>query len=71
MSLRSDWRLLVRRAWSVRLMALAGALTGLEAVFSTAGADWLPVPTWARMLLIFGVIGGAFAARLIAQKDMQ
>lgn len=71
MSLRSDWRLLVRRAWSLRLMALAACLTGCEAVLGTVGADWLPVPVWARMVVIFAVIGGAFAARLVAQKDIQ
>ena len=56
MSLRTDWRLLLRRAWSVRLMALAAFLTGCEAVLSTVGADWLPLPVWARMALIFAVI---------------
>ncbi len=71
MSLRTDWRLLLRRAWSVRLMALAAFLTGCEAVLSTVGADWLPLPVWARMALIFAVIGGAFAARLMAQEDIQ
>jgi len=70
-SLRTDWRLLLRRAWSVRLMAVAAFLTGCEAVLSTVGADWLPIPVWARMALIFAVISGAFAARLVAQKGIK
>ena len=71
MSLRTDWRLLLRRAWSVLLMAVAAFLTGCEAVLSTVGADWLPIPVWARMALIFAVISGAFAARLVAQKGIK
>ena len=71
MSLRTDWRLLLRRALSVRLMAVAAFLTGCEAVLSTVGADWLPIPVWARMALIFAVISGAFAARLVAQKGIK
>jgi len=68
-SLLPDWRDILRRAWSLRLILLAGLLTGCEAVLSAIGTDWLPVPTWARMLLLFGVLGGAFVARLLAQKQ--
>ena len=68
MKLHPDWRRILRRAWSMRLMGLAGLLTGCEAVINTVGADWLPVPAWARALVILAVIGGAFVARLLAQK---
>ncbi len=68
MKLHPDWRRILRRAWSMRLMGLAGLLTGCEAVLTTVGADWLPVPAWARALVILAVIGGAFVARLMAQK---
>ena len=64
-----DWRRLIRRAWSLRLILLAGLLTGCEAVLSAAGTEWLPVPVWARMVILFGVLGAAFVARLLAQKD--
>ena len=64
-----DWRTVLRRAWSLRLILLAGLLTGCEAVLSAAGTDWLPVPVWARMVILFGVLGAAFVARLLAQKD--
>jgi len=33
------------------------------------GTEWLPVPVWARMVILFGVLGAAFVARLLAQKD--
>lgn len=68
-TLLPDWRRLIRRAWSLRLILLAGLLTGCEAVLSAAGTDWLPVPVWARMAILFAVLGAAFVARLLAQKD--
>ena len=68
-TLLPDWRRLIRRAWSLRLILLAGLLTGCEAVLSAIGTEWLPVPVWARMLILFGVLGAAFVARLLAQKD--
>jgi len=64
-----DWRDILRRAWSTRLILLAGLLTGCEAVLSAMGTEWLPVPVWARMVILFGVLGAAFVARLLAQKD--
>ena len=64
-----DWRDILRRAWSLRLILLAGLLTGCEAVLSAAGTDWLPGPQWARMAVLFVVLGAAFVARLIAQRD--
>jgi len=64
-----EWRRVLRRAWSLRLMVVAGLLSGCEAVIQTVGADWLPVPMWARQLVVLAVIAGAFVARLLAQQD--
>ena len=64
-----DWRTVLRRAWSLRLILLAGLLTGCEAVLSAIGTEWLPVPVWARMVILFGVLGAAFVARLLAQRQ--
>jgi uncharacterized membrane protein len=71
MNLIPDWKRVLRKAWSLRLMLLAGLLTGCEAVINVVGADWLPVPKWARMVVILAVIGGAFVLRLVAQKGMR
>ena len=68
MKLSPTWRRTLRYAWSLRLMALAMVLTGCEAVIQMMGTDWIPLPKWAVMLLVFVLIGGAFAARLVAQK---
>lgn len=69
MRLYPDWKKILRKAWSLRLIALAGVLTGCEALVSVYGVEWLPVPVWARLLLIFGVMAGAFWARLVAQPN--
>lgn len=71
MTLSPEWRKIVRKAKSARFMLLASLLTGCEAVLTAFGADWVPVPQWARMLIILLVIGLAFAFRLIAQKDYE
>lgn len=50
------------------LGALAGLLTGAEAVVQTVGVDKLPLPAWGRALVILVVIGGAFLARWLATR---
>jgi hypothetical protein len=71
MQLVPDWKRLLRKAWSLRLMLLAGLLSGAEAVINVVGSEWLPVPKWGRMLIILAVIGGAFVLRLVAQKGLR
>jgi len=68
-TLLPDWRDILRRAWSIRLMLLAGLLSGCEAVLSAAGTDWLPVPRWASALIVLVVIAAAFVTRLLAQRQ--
>lgn len=68
--LYANWRTIVRRAWSVRFMVLAMLLTGCEAVIQVMGVDWLDAPRWLTALVVFVVIGAAFVARLVAQKDV-
>ena len=70
MKLDTDWRQILRRAWSVRLMLLAALLTGCEAIITVAGIDWVPLPVWARLVVVFIVIAAAFVSRLIAQKGL-
>jgi hypothetical protein len=72
MKLLADWKNIIKKAWSMRLMALAGVLTGGETIIQLYGADWLPswLPQWARLLTILGVIVGANIARVLYQKSM-
>lgn len=63
-----DWKRIVRRAWSIRLMLLAGLLSGLEAILPIA-MDAVPWPRWLASTVISMVVGLAFVTRLMAQRD--
>ena len=63
----TDWRKVLRKAWSVRLMLLAAVLAGVEAL--------LPLftprePSVWFALLTFAVVCGALLARFVAQPRM-
>ncbi|MCS0497847.1 hypothetical protein NVS89_22405 [Ancylobacter sp. MQZ15Z-1] len=68
MRLVNDWRAVLTRAWSVRLLVLAGLLSGLEAALPYLGE--LPIPAGLLATLTTFVVAGAFVARLLAQKSM-
>jgi uncharacterized membrane protein len=70
MRLYDDYRTILRKAWSVRFMALAAIMTGCEAIVTVTGVDWVPLPHGARLVLLFVVIVAAFVSRLVAQKDV-
>lgn len=72
MRLADDWRSILKRAWSIRLLIAAGALSGIEALLNIVnGTDILPpivrIALWALTPL---VIMAAFVARLVAQKSI-
>ena len=63
-----NWRHIFLRAWSVRLMAIAAVLTGLEAaipIFWETGFLDLP-PGWFPTIVFF-VVMAAMIARLLVQ----
>lgn len=67
MNLAQNWRTLLRKAWSVRLMVLAFMFTMAEVMlpfFSEA------VPPRMFAVLSGLAVAGAFVSRLVAQKDM-
>lgn len=66
MKLIENWRQILRKAWSVKLMILAAVLSGIEVVLPFFSDD-LPRGTFAALSGL--VVGGAFIARLVAQKD--
>lgn len=68
MRLVEDWRRVLARAWSVRFMFLATAMSGLAAVWF-ALADYVPI--W--LFILGGVVLPmvALAARLISQKEFR
>lgn len=69
MKLAPDWRRVLRRAWSIRLILLAGLLSGLEVALPFLDG-LLPVPPGAFAALSLVTTAGAFVARLVAQKDL-
>ena len=68
MQVKDDWRDVVRKAWSIRFMALAFALTMAE-VMLPFFSDAVPP----RMFAVLSglAVAGAFVARLMAQKDVK
>ncbi|MBB2698975.1 UNVERIFIED_ORG: hypothetical protein GGI66_003652 [Rhizobium esperanzae] len=68
MKLIAGWRRVLLRAWSIRLLLLAGALSGLE--FALPYLDgYLPLPPRLFAGLSGLTVAAAFVARIVAQKD--
>jgi len=66
--LSKNWRDILSKAWSIRLMILAGLLSGIEVVLPFFSED-LPRGMFAVMSLL--ATSGAFVSRLLAQRNMR
>jgi uncharacterized membrane protein (UPF0136 family) len=64
-----NWRRILLRAWSIRLILLAGLFSGLEVAFAVF-ADNPPIPRGTFASLSGLTTMAAFIARVIAQKDV-
>lgn len=69
MRLVDDWKAIVRRAWSVRFMAAAVVFSALEVALPMLDG-LLPIPPGVFAALTGLSTGAAFAARLVAQKNL-
>lgn len=69
MRLVSNWRVVLRHAWSVRLLAIAFLFSVLEVAWPYF-EGLIPVPPRLFALLAGLISGGAFVARLVAQKGL-
>ena len=67
MTLINDWKTVLRKAWSVKLIIIAALLSGIEAVLPFFEAN---VPQGIFAALSGFVTAGALLARVVAQKDM-
>ena len=68
MTLHTNWRELLRKAWSVKFMALAFVLTLAEVMLPFFATDIAP----RTFALLSGLaVAGAFVSRLVAQKDIE
>lgn len=65
----ANWRAVLRHAWSVRLIILAGVLSGLE-IFLPLIDGLFDIPQGLFAGLSALTTMGAFIARIIAQKDI-
>ena len=68
MTLDAKWKAILRKAWSVRFIALAGLLSACEVILPLY-YDVMARGTFAA--LSFAAVFGAFAARIVAQKDLE
>ncbi len=66
LKLHSNWRLLIRKAWSFRFMALAGLFSTAEAILPLY-TDQFPRGLFS-VLTGLSIIGG-MVSRLFIQKD--
>ena len=70
MKILPNWRRVLRKAWSVRLMLLAGLLSGLEVALPLT-SEFLPIDPGAFAALSGLTVTAAFVTRILAQKDME
>lgn len=68
-TLVSNWKRVLKHAWSIRLILLAGLLSGAEIALPLLQAV-LPVPAGVFAGLSFAATAGAFVARLVAQETV-
>lgn len=64
-----DWKLVLRHAWSVRLIVLAGVLTGAEAVLPLFPGLFALEPG-SLALITFAIVMAALVARFVAQQSI-
>ena len=69
MSLVRNWRRVLRYAWSIRLVILAGLLSGAEIALPMI-REIVDVPRGLFAGLSFAATAGAFIARLIVQQSV-
>lgn len=69
MKLLPNWRSVLSHAWSVRLMVLAGVLSGAEVAMPYL-EGLIDLPTGVFAALSGFVTAGALLARIVAQKGV-
>lgn len=70
MRLHPDWKKILRKAWSIKLIILAGFFSGAELALPYL-EGLIPVQRGLLALCSFVAANGAFVFRLLAQKDME
>ena len=65
-----NWWLVIKHAWSIRLIIIAGLLSGAEVMLPLV-QDLLPIPRGVFAGMSGLVACGAFVARIVAQSKVQ
>lgn len=68
MRLTAEWKKIVQKAWSFRLMLLAGFLSGAEVVLPLF-IDSIPRNVFAGLSMV--TVTGAMVARVVAQREFK
>ena len=66
MRLSKNWKTIIKKAWSVRLLVLAALLSGVEVALPFF-QDKFPRGPFAALSFI--AVASAFVARLVAQQE--
>lgn len=69
MQLVSDWKRILQRAWSIRLMVLAAILSGAEVAMPYLDG-YVDIPPRLFALLSGLTVSAAFIARIVAQRSI-
>ena len=64
MNIHPDWKLIIQKAWSFRLIALAAVLSGIEIILPLFETS---IPRGPFAIASFVVTGAALVARITAQ----
>lgn len=65
MKLIDDWKKILKKAWSIRLLVIASLLSGVEIIIPLL-VDSFPKGVFAALSFVF--TAAAFVARIVAQK---
>lgn len=65
--LTPNWRTVLAKAWSIRMMILAGVLSGIEIVLPLFASNF---PRGVFAVLTFISVFCALIARILAQKEI-
>lgn len=64
-----DWKKVLRKAWSVKFLALSGVLSGCEALMQITGTSFLPAGVGPAVIGVLSALG--IFARVLAQKEAE
>lgn len=69
MKLHQNWKTILRKAWSIKLIILAGFFSGAEVLLPFL--DFLPIHHGILGFIGFVIANAAVVTRLLVQKDME